>query len=163
MALSSAMTTSPAAITPPGPSLTELAAGTGVSARTIRTWIKRGLLPPPEPHGPATRYTADHRRRVLAILKLRARNMRLPAIARHLAKASREELAALGADPTAALAQPAAVPPPPAAPAYVAESWEHIVLWPGLELHVRAGAGPVLRRIAQDIVTHYGAPRAPEA
>lgn len=61
--------------------------------------------------------------------------------------------------------QPAQVPAPPhqPAPSYPAERWERVVLVPGLELHVRADAGELLRRLAEEIHTRYGVTSAAPA
>jgi len=53
------------------PSLTELAAASGVEARTIRSWVAQGLLPAPLNRGPAARYPAETLERILAICVMR--------------------------------------------------------------------------------------------
>lgn len=52
--------------------------------------------------------------------------------------------------------------PPPAPqlsqlPELIGTSWEHATLLPGLELHLRADATPLVRRIAAEIVAQYAA------
>ncbi|WP_437669111.1 hypothetical protein [Sorangium sp. So ce131] len=37
------------------------------------------------------------------------------------------------------------------------ERWDHVVLLPGLELHVRGDATAVVRRLATEIHARYGA------
>ena len=37
------------------------------------------------------------------------------------------------------------------------ESWGRVMLLPGLELHVLASAGEVVRRLAREILARYGA------
>ncbi len=54
-----------------GPTLAELSAASGQEARTIRSWIAQGLLPPPLNRGPAARYPADTLQRLLAIVVMR--------------------------------------------------------------------------------------------
>ena len=53
------------------PSLSELAAASGVEARTIRSWVAQGLLPAPLNRGPAARYPAETLERILAICAMR--------------------------------------------------------------------------------------------
>ncbi|GAN76149.1 helix-turn-helix domain-containing protein [Acidisphaera rubrifaciens] len=53
------------------PSLADLAAASGVEARTIRSWVAQGLLPAPLTRGPAARYPAETLDRVLAIRAMR--------------------------------------------------------------------------------------------
>lgn len=53
------------------PSLSDLAAASGIEARTIRSWVAQGLLPAPLNRGPAARYPADTLERVLAIRAMR--------------------------------------------------------------------------------------------
>lgn len=38
----------------------------------------------------------------------------------------------------------------------MAERWERTVLVPGLEVHVNWAGGPILRRMAQEIVAYFG-------
>jgi DNA-binding transcriptional MerR regulator len=134
-------------------SFDELVAGTGVSRRTLRRWIHAGLLPPPALRGPATKYTAEQRERVRAIMGLRAQGMTVAKIRAALAKGT---AASASAGAMAAVVT-GEVPAGPAAPDYASEPWERVVLVPGLELHVNTARGPLLRRIAQEIVRHYGA------
>lgn len=53
------------------PSLADLAAASGVEARTIRSWVAQGLLPAPLNRGPAARYPVETLDRVLAIRAMR--------------------------------------------------------------------------------------------
>ena len=53
------------------PSLADLAAASGVEARTIRSWVAQGLLPAPLTRGPAARYPVETLDRVLAIRAMR--------------------------------------------------------------------------------------------
>jgi DNA-binding transcriptional MerR regulator len=53
------------------PSLADLAAASGIEARTIRSWVAQGLLPAPLTRGPAARYPTDTLDRVLAIRAMR--------------------------------------------------------------------------------------------
>ena len=58
-------------------SLRELAARTGVSARTIRYYIARGLLPPPLAAGRHARYGREHEQRLRQIQEGRRRGCSL--------------------------------------------------------------------------------------
>lgn len=53
------------------PSLADLAAASGIEARTIRSWVAQGLLPAPLTRGSTARYPADTLDRVLAIRAMR--------------------------------------------------------------------------------------------
>jgi len=51
--------------------LEELAELTGITARTIRSYIEKGLLPGPGSTGPKARYSDDHLEKLRTILHLR--------------------------------------------------------------------------------------------
>jgi DNA-binding transcriptional MerR regulator len=68
-------------------SVDELAERTGVTVRTIRYYQSEGLLPPPGRLGREARYDATHVERLDLIAELRARGLRLSAIAGVLASA----------------------------------------------------------------------------
>ena len=137
----------PAPPSPPAESYTidQIAEATGLTPRTIRHWTARGVLEPPPFHAAATRYGRDHLARLRAIKELRAQGILLDEI-------------------RARLDAPKPVTPPaparPAPPKYPAERWERIVLVPGVELHVNAAGGPMLRRMAEEIFAAYGPARA---
>lgn len=126
---------------------------TGYPARTVRYYIERGLLSGPEPRGVATTYTQEQLTRLFAIKHLReVERLRLDTIRKRLARMSEEEIAALLPPPPAPASPP--VRPLPAMPiAYV--RWDYVELIPGLELRVRSDAGPVLRRLANEIHEQY--------
>src|SRR6266849_4866264 len=52
-------------------SLTELAETSGIEARTVRSYIERGLLPGAQNRGRGATYTADHLNRLRLIQALR--------------------------------------------------------------------------------------------
>jgi DNA-binding transcriptional MerR regulator len=133
-----------------GYTIVELAREAGVSTRTIRSWYTQGLFVAPPFAGPSTRYDAEHRLRVLAIQKMRREGLRMAAIKQRLTKMSLADIEAFLAPP------PPAPRPPPPEPTYTAEHWERIVLVPGLEVHVNGAGGPILRRMAQEIVSYFG-------
>ena len=124
----------------------------GLTRRVIHSWIEGGLIRPPTRQGPRSTYDEEQVLRVAAIRKMREQRMGLDAIKRWLSSATREQLEALVNPP------PAGAPPAPApGPAAVvgAERWDHIPLLPGLELHVRADAGPLVLRLAAEIAERY--------
>ena len=61
------------AMKPPAPpfSLEQLEAASGEKARTIRSWIRGGLLPPAHGGGRSSYYTREHLDRLLFIVRLR--------------------------------------------------------------------------------------------
>ena len=119
----------------------QIAQAAGLTARTIRYWTARGLLEAPPFRAAATRYGREHLTRLRAIRQLREQNVLLDDI--------RARLDA----PQPPAAQTPVRPPPPT---YPLERWERIVLVPGVELHVNAAGGPMLRRMAEEIYAAYG-------
>src|SRR3954463_13515501 len=82
--------------------LEELAVAAGVSSRTVRYYVQRGLLSAPVFRGRDTAYDEDHLLRLRAIKRLQERFVSLDAIQAELEQRSREELekgAAGGAPP----------------------------------------------------------------
>lgn len=71
--------------------LAELAEETGLSARTIRYYISRGLLDGPVVAGRRATYGAGHLERLKAIQKLQTRGMTLAEVRHALAGESEEE------------------------------------------------------------------------
>lgn len=148
--------------------LPELAAAAGVSPRTVRYYVQRGLLPAPPFRGPDTVYGEEHLLRLKAIRALQARFLPLDAIQVELARLDADALRALaGSEPTSL--------PPPAAPAPVKalevepeeaaarppgsragsqarvagyQRWE---LAPGLELHLAETADAKVRGLAERV------------
>jgi DNA-binding transcriptional MerR regulator len=122
-----------------------------VPDRTLRRWIRVGLLPGPLGSGRASYYEATHVTRARAIEALRQERLSTRAIRDRLATASAQELERLGAPRTTALKT---APHPPAPPSYPATAWEVVDLSDGLVLLVRTdklGA----RRLANEIYRHY--------
>ena len=133
-----------------GLTIGELEAKLGLTRRVIHSWIAGGLIGPPSRRGPRSTYDDAQVLRIAAIQKLRAKRMGLPAIKRWLLSATRDQVEALVNPPA----------PAPAAPAPTAldthgERWERVALLPGLELHVRADAGALVRRLAGEIAERY--------
>jgi DNA-binding transcriptional MerR regulator len=151
--------------------LTELAEAAGVSPRTVRYYVQRGLLPAPPFKGPDTVYGEDHLVRLKAIRVLQARFLPLDAIQVELARLGPDELKALAetdptpvppaaAAPAAGLAQP--VPAPPSLPGPAKDeapapssagvtSWRRWELAPGLELHLADTADAKTRALAERV------------
>jgi Ca-activated chloride channel family protein len=146
--------------------LAELAAEAGVSPRTVRYYVQRGLLSAPPFKGPDTVYGEEHLLRLKAIRVLQARFLPLDAIQVELARLSPDELRALAEAelPTAILPPaPPALPEPlkssevsmtgpgaasKQAPVASYRRWE---LAPGLELHLADTADEKTRALAERV------------
>ncbi|MFP2929597.1 MerR family transcriptional regulator [Pyxidicoccus sp. 3LG] len=145
--------------------LAELAAEAGVSPRTVRYYVQRGLLPAPPFKGPDTVYGEEHLVRLKAIRVLQARFLPLDAIQAELQRLSPDELRKLAESkepptryvhpfplinphvPIPAPVLPGVVGPQPATVARY-ERWE---LAPGLELHVSEAADAKVRALAERV------------
>jgi DNA-binding transcriptional MerR regulator len=146
--------------------MAELVAQSGFAARTIRQWIRLGLLPKPEGTGPAALYGREHLLRVWVIAARRREGIGLEAIKRELAKMSAREMARF--EPTAQASDGDAAPLPPVEPAASDDvSLAHatelpgrrytlVPLLPGMVLMVDEDAASVVRRAAMEIVERYG-------
>jgi Ca-activated chloride channel family protein len=137
--------------------LHELADLVGVSPRTIRYYVQRGLLPPPPFRGKDTVYTEEHRVRLRAIRRLQDRFLPLDAIQAELEGKELDALRALADGPDADLnLMVAPVPEPPRLDPVIPAStrWERWVLAPGLELHVSDSADADTRALAESLRKH---------
>jgi Ca-activated chloride channel family protein len=76
----------------PSLKLDELASRAGVSPRTVRYYIQRGILPPAEFRGPDTAYDERHLQALRAIKRLQEDYLPLDAIASELDGKSEAEL-----------------------------------------------------------------------
>lgn len=130
--------------------LEDLARAADVSARTIRYYVQRGLLPPPEFHGKDTTYGREHLLRLRAIKRLQQVHWPLEEIAARIGSATPAQLERL------ATAEPEPPAAPPQEPILEGERWERFVLAPGLALHLEGDAPPEARRLAQTILTSFG-------
>ncbi len=131
--------------------LDELAERAGVSARTVRYYVQRGLVPAPEFRGPETAYGPEHLARLKAIRALQARHLPLDAIQTALASRTADEVARIAKGEL-----PAALD----APLPLSRSADHeyalpegagvtrYTLAPGLELHIHDTASPQVRALA---------------
>ncbi|CAN92444.1 transcriptional regulator, MerR family [Sorangium cellulosum So ce56] len=137
--------------------LADLAKATGLTPRAVRYYAERGLLPKPPFRGSSTTYGDEHLMQLRAVHRLRReQRLGLDAIRARLARLSRAEIEALAQPPRPAEpAAPADVPPPAGA-----ERWDRVVLLPGMELHLRSDASPLLRRLAREIQAQFGASAA---
>jgi DNA-binding transcriptional MerR regulator len=151
--------------------LDELARQTGVSARTVRYYVQRGLLPAPVFRGRDTVYSTEHLLRLKAIRRLQERFLPLDAIQQELERCSPDELrtVAAGQDevgaPTAGppvrgpLSSPFPLQRP--APAHAGgERWRRWELAPGLELHLSEWAGAEVHRYAEELLNEFARRRA---
>lgn len=144
----------------------ELAKKTGVSPRTVRYYIRQGLLPSPGAYGPGAHYGQAHLDRLRLIKDLQRNHLPLSEIRRRLEPLSDAEMRALIEEPPPAVAESAVdyvrtalaeerLSAPPAlrarslSPAYRTprdrgpdrSQWEHFALMPDVELHVRRPLG----------------------
>jgi len=145
---------------------------TGFPERTIRNYIKQGVIPVVDetvgPHG----YGEMHVRLLQAIAILQSEGVRKhdelrarleamsPAqLSRFIGEEEEEEEEGESVAPAAPVASASTnqVPAPLesqarlASPPPAREDWERIVLAPGLELHLRRDATPEVRRMAEAI------------
>jgi DNA-binding transcriptional MerR regulator len=99
----------------------ELADLGGVSRRTVRYYVQRGLLPTPTGTGRGSHYTQEHLDRLVQIRTWQEDGVTLAEIERRVGL------------------QPEATPemPPPVAAVPGGEDWTRITLHPGVELHVQ--------------------------
>jgi DNA-binding transcriptional MerR regulator len=133
---------------------------TGLTVRAIRHYVQVKLVTGAKARGPATVYTREQlvRLQVIALLRRRDR-LSIPKIRKRIATLSLPELEAM---------LPKAAPPPPR-PATVeplaasAQRFDRVELVPGLELCVRTNAGPLVQRLAREIVASYGTDAADPA
>ncbi|RKG91662.1 MerR family transcriptional regulator [Corallococcus sp. CA053C] len=136
--------------------LTTLAEAVGVSPRTVRYYVQRGLLPAPPFKGPDTVYGEEHLVRLKAIRVLQARFLPLDAIQVELLRLSPEELRRLAETPVLPAPLPEA-PSPQAArlpgkdPTVEVARYQRWLLAPGLELHVSEQAEAKVRALAERV------------
>jgi len=118
-------------------SIGELSEAAGVSRRTIRYYVQRGLIPPPMGAGRGHYYTAVHLERLRQIRSLQDDALSLEAIAARLDGP---------AQPDGTAETPAAGP---------SALWLRLPVAPGLELHLEGGRFRIsparLRRLAQAV------------
>jgi DNA-binding transcriptional MerR regulator len=165
--------------------LEELAAEAGVSARTVRYYVQRGLLPAPEFRGKDTAYGREHLLRLLAVKQLQQAHMPLDEIQVRLASATvaeLEKIARTGVDVHVRMPfdeprdsgsgrkgrhpyrssgwddpphDPRPLPLPELFPADPAATAHVYRLAPGVELWVRSGLDAASRAIVREILSRY--------
>ena len=101
--------------------IAELAERGGVTRRTVRYYVQRGLLPTPLGTGRGPHYTPAHLERLIHIRTLQETGVPLAEIVARL---------------DGVLQTPASLPEAP----LEHSTWRRFVLADGVELHVRAGA-----------------------
>lgn len=133
--------------------LEELADEAGVSPRTVRYYVQRGLLPAPVFRGRDTAYSAEHLVRLRAIRRLQEQFLPLDAIQVELERRTTHELQRIAdgkeSAPKVTYHVPAAPSPEPA-PMHE-ERWIRIVLDDGLELHLSDRAPPHARALFDEL------------
>ena len=137
--------------------LEELARAAGTSARTVRYYVQRGLLPAPEFRAKDTVYGAEHLIRLKAIRRLQEAHLPLEAITTELASRTLGELSRLAGG--------GILPPPPAlrrrnegprpAPPRV-RAFTRIELAPGVELTIAEDAPAEARLVADRVLETFG-------
>ena len=125
--------------------LDELAEQTGVSPRTVRYYVQRGLLPAPAFKGKDSAYGREHMVRLRAIKRMQEQFLPLDAIQEALGQRSLDQIEALSSGRDAIA--PVAPVVRPRAPVL----WERLSLAPGLELHVADDATEEVKELAQRI------------
>ena len=111
--------------------IAELATRGGVSRRTIRYYVRRGLLPAPTGTGRGNHYTDEHVDALIRIRELQESGVTLAEIQQRLQR-ERHDTAHNPAPP----GPPDHPRRPPAVPA--TEQWTRIVVKRGIELHISA-------------------------
>ncbi len=130
--------------------LDELATRAGVSPRTVRYYIQRGVLPPPDFKGPDTAYSERHLHALKAIKRLQEDYLPLDAIAAALHGKSEAELRKIAASglahskPVGATTPRSEIAKVEAAKTIEAKRGERIAVAEGIELWVEEGADRAL-------------------
>lgn len=136
--------------------LDELARASGTSARTIRYYVQRGLLPSPQFRGKDTAYDGGHLVRLRAIRRLQEAFFPLDAIAVELERQSLAELERL-ADGRGDVGAPprtpsVPAPPEPSTPSAETRTLRAIDLAAGVSLLVDDAAPAESRRLVEEIL-----------
>ncbi len=113
----------------------ELSRRAGVSRRTVRFYVQRGLIPPPYGLGRGDHYGEEHLAAVLRVKALQERGLSLEEI--RLGLGLRREPAVLAETPTAVTRVAEEGPRYRSLRAPQGEVWVRHPLLPGVELHVR--------------------------
>jgi DNA-binding transcriptional MerR regulator len=132
--------------------LDELATEAGVSPRTVRYYVQRGLLPAPQFRGKDTAYDRDHLLRLRVIRRLQEAYLPLEAIAVELATRTPVEHEAIAHGAVSAPAPAPAARPPAPAPASAGEAWTRFSPRPGLELALSHHASRETRELFEALL-----------
>ena len=119
--------------------IAELAELGGVTRRTVRYYVQRGLLPTPLGTGRGPHYTAAHLERLMHIRRLQETGVPLAEAAARLERMPQTPASATATLPersTSLRVSSTHVLP-------VGGTWMRFVLVEGVELHVRAGAASI--------------------
>jgi DNA-binding transcriptional MerR regulator len=135
-------------------SLDELAKRAGMTPRTVRYYVQRGLLPAPRFQGPVTGYAESNLVRLQAIRRLQDRFLPLDAIKLEFQRMTPEQIRVVakgGTPPPLAASAPAIAPEPPNATGDEVAIWQRWKLAPGLELHLSQSADGRSRALAEKL------------
>jgi DNA-binding transcriptional MerR regulator len=132
--------------------LDDLARAAGTSARTVRYYVQRGLLPAPAFRGKDSAYGREHLVRLRAIRRLQEAFLPLDAIAVELEQRSLAEIERIaeGTQVPSLVVEPGTAPPPKAA--MPARTFRRTEVAVGVELSVSADAPLESQRIAEKIL-----------
>jgi DNA-binding transcriptional MerR regulator len=133
--------------------LEDVAKAAGVSARTVRYYVQRGLLPAPTFRGKDSSYGREHLARLKAIRRLQDAFLPLDAIQAELARRSLAEIERL-ADGRDAFVRPITLPPPPQPRVQVpvTRTTRRTTLAPGLDLELADDASSEARALHDRIL-----------
>jgi DNA-binding transcriptional MerR regulator len=134
--------------------LKELQALTGVPTRTLRDWVQRKLLPRPTGKGRGSRYGSSHVLRAKYLRLLTSQGLSPRQARAKLVQSSEDQMAARLASPQGP-SGPSTEPLPPPAPNYPSTQWESINVMNGMVILLDLSKGPGLRRVANEIYSHY--------
>lgn len=135
--------------------LDELAKAAGTSARTVRYYVQRGLLPPPVFKGKDSAYGRDHLVRLQAIKKLQGDYLPLDAIAAELEGKATEDIEAIAKSAPRPVPSPDVRPPQQivvTTPLVRADSWRRHEIARGLEIHLADDASTETKTLAEKIL-----------
>ena len=172
--------------------MADLVEQSGISARTIRSYIALRLIPRPEGKGPAALYTPRHMRLCIAVSRMRAQGISLAVcyeemmswtdmrLRRYLKES--EPKTEARSEPPASPEPPPSLPPELEAPTLPgargkklqkptpagtlalpdAPAFKFIPILPNLILCVGERATPLVQRVAAEIYEKYGGSRTDE-
>ncbi len=134
--------------------LAELSKRAGMTPRTVRFYLHRGLLLAPRFRGRHTGYKEENLPRLQAIRRLQDRFLPLDAIKVELQRMTLEQIRDLArGGKTPPLAPVPAIPPdPPTAKVDDVATWQRWQLAPGLELHLSQSADGRSRALAESLM-----------